>query len=66
MAGQIKDMIEAIITKRSGGNPTIESTTKTKLILKGLDPKRFDRASPDDPAIVAKVRAIAAEMGVSV
>jgi hypothetical protein len=65
MAGQIRNIIDTIIERRSKGNPTIALTTKTKFILKGVNPDRFDRASADDPAIVAKVRAIAAEMGVS-
>jgi hypothetical protein len=41
-------------------------TTKTKFILKGLNPDRFDANSPDDPVVIARVRAIGAEMGVSV
>jgi hypothetical protein len=66
MAGNIKFMIDTIIEKRSKGNSAIAMTTKTKFILKGLNPDRFNAASPDDPAVVAKVRAIGAEMGVSV
>jgi hypothetical protein len=64
MAGQIKSTIDRIIEQRSRGNPTIASTTKTKFILRGVNPDRFDSSSADDPAILAKVRAIAAEMGV--
>jgi len=66
MAGQIKHMIDAIIAQRARGNPTIALTTKTKLVLKGLNPDRFDAGSPDDPAVITKVRAIAAELGVAV
>jgi len=62
----IKDMIDTITEKRSKGNPTIAMTTKTKFILKGVNPDRFDAGSADDPAVIAKVRAIGAEMGVSV
>jgi hypothetical protein len=65
MAGQIKRMIDTIIEKRSHGNATIALTTKTKLILKGVNPDRFDHLSPDDPAVVSKIKAIGAEMGVS-
>jgi hypothetical protein len=64
MAGQIRNIIDTIIERRSRGNPTIALTTKTKFILKGVNPDRYDRASADDPAIIAKVKAIAAEMGV--
>jgi len=65
MAGQIKSMIETIIQKRSHGNSTIALTTKAKFVLKGVNPDRFDLRSPDDPAVLAKIKAIAAEMGVS-
>ena len=66
MAGQIKRMLDSIIERRSHGNPTVAMTTKTKLVLKGLNPDRFNGASPDDPAIMDKVRAVAAELGMSV
>lgn len=65
MAGQIKSAIDSIIEQRSRGNATIAATTKTKFILKGVNPDRFHASSPDDPAILAKIRAIAVEMGVS-
>ena len=35
----------------------------TKLILKGLDPEKFNVFSPDDPVIIARVAAVAHEMG---
>lgn len=59
-------MIDAILEKRSKGNATIALTTKTKFVLKGINPDRFDSNSPDDPAVVAKIKTIAAEMGVSI
>ena len=65
MAGQIKHMIDSIIEKRAQGNDTIASTTRTKLILKSLNVQQYTNASPDDPAIIAKVKAIAAELGVA-
>jgi len=64
MAGQIRSMIDTIIEKRSRGSAIIAMTTKTKFILKGVDPDRFGRSSPDDPAVIAKIKAIAGEMGV--
>ena len=59
-------MLDSIIQKRANGNPTVAVTTKTKLILKGLNPDAFNGSSPDDPAVVAKVKVIAAELGVNV
>jgi hypothetical protein len=66
MAGQIRSIIDTIIQKRSLGNSTIALTTKTKFILKGVNPDHFDHTSPDDPAVIAKVRAIGAEMGIGI
>ena len=66
MPGQIKRIIDTIIEQRARGNPTLRTTTKTKLILKGVNPDRFDLNSPDDPAMVARVKSIADELGVRV
>ncbi len=58
-------MIDEIIRARSKGNTTIATVTRTKLILKGIQPDRFTSLSEDDPAIVAKLRTIAAESNVA-
>ncbi|MBN1980443.1 MAG: hypothetical protein JW795_02855 [Chitinivibrionales bacterium] len=65
MAGKIKKMIESIIEQRSGGNTTIALTTKTKIILKGIDPGNFTPQSDDDPETIEKLRKIAQELGIS-
>jgi hypothetical protein len=62
--GQIKRVIDRILEQRGNGNPTLVMTTKTKLILKGLNPDRFTAESPDDPGTLAKAQAIAADLGV--
>lgn len=59
-------MLNSIIQQRAKGNSTIATTTKTKLILKGINPDRFDSSSPDDAAVIGKLRAIAQELGVAV
>jgi len=64
MPGQIKHMIDTIVTKRSNGNPTVALTTRTKLILKGINPDRFGADSADDAAVIAKLNVIAADLGV--
>jgi hypothetical protein len=66
MAGVIKRMIDSMVEQRARGNPTVALTTKTKLVLKGLNPDRFSASSPDDPATIAKLRAIATDLGVRV
>lgn len=58
-------MIDTIIAKRSKGNPTIELTTKTKMILKGINPDRYTSTSEDDPVVIGKLRKVAAELGVT-
>jgi hypothetical protein len=64
MAGQIKQMIDAIIQARSKGNSTIATTTKTKIVLKGVNPDAYNAGSMDDPKVIAKVRDIAQELGI--
>lgn len=66
MPGQIMRMIDSIIQQRAQGNPTRAMTTKTKLILKGVNPDRYDLTSPDDKAVLEKLRSIAAEWGVRI
>ena len=66
MAGSIKTMIDKIIEQRAKGNVTMINLTKTKLILKGINPEKFTTASEDDIAIIQKIRVIAKEMGVLV
>jgi hypothetical protein len=65
MAGQVHAMIDRIIAERSRGNATLATTTRTKLILKGIDPDKWSAASPDEPAVVARVRQVAAELNVT-
>lgn len=59
-------MLDSILDQRSKGNATLRMTTKAKLALKGVNPDRFTSASPDDEAVMAKVRSIAAELGVHI
>ena len=58
-------MLDEVVEKRARGNPTIRSITVTKLVLKGIDPDKFNASSPDDAEVIARVRQIAAEFGVS-
>jgi hypothetical protein len=65
MTGSIKSMINVIIDERAHGNPTLLLTTRTKLILKGFNPDRYNETTPDDPLAMEKLSAIAREMGVN-
>ena len=64
MPGKIKHMIETIILERSKGIPTIASTTRTKLRLKGIEPANFTADSPDDPDVINRLREIAKEFNI--
>jgi hypothetical protein len=37
MAGKIKKLIDSLIEQRSQGSASIATTTRTKLLLKGID-----------------------------
>jgi hypothetical protein len=65
MAGQIKTMLDRIIAERGKGDRVLGPLTKAKLILKGFDPDRFGPNTPDDPAIIAKIKQLARDLGVS-
>ena len=62
MAGQIIKLIEAIVEKSSGGNPVVASSTRIKIIMRGVIPKKYNEHSPDDPEVIAKLLEIAKEL----
>jgi hypothetical protein len=64
MTGKIRLLIDSLIEERSHGNPTLESTTKTKLLLKGIDSGKYAASSEDDPVVIDKIRQIAKDMNV--
>ncbi|OAA95120.1 FIST signal transduction protein [Clostridium coskatii] len=64
MAGKIKEIIDNVIKHRSKGNPAIAEMTKTKFILKGINPNKFDSNSYDDPIIIEKLIKIVEQMDV--
>lgn len=66
MAGQIQRMIQTVITQKSKGNIVIANSIRTKLYLKGVAVDKYTAVSPDDPAVMQKVREIAKEFGVLV
>ena len=55
MAGQIKRLIDNIVEQRAQGNKVLAGVVKMKLILKGIDPKNYTDASPDDPAVLSRL-----------
>jgi hypothetical protein len=65
MAGKIKRQIDEIILTVAKNNQTIINITKTKLVLKGINPDKFNDQSADDPVILDKLKLIAIEFGVN-
>ncbi len=55
MAGKIRQMIDQILNQRANDNPMLERVIKTKLMLKGVNPKKYTLESPDDPVIIQKL-----------
>lgn len=55
-------MIDAIIEQRAKGSKVLEGVVKTKLILKGIDPKNFTATTPDDPAVIGKLHELMLEL----
>lgn len=66
MTGQIRKVLDDMIEKVSAGNQVIKTTTKTKLILKGINPDNYDENSYDDPAVMDKIKEVAKEFHVEV
>jgi hypothetical protein len=62
VAGQIRKMIDMIVQERAKGNPLIERTTRTKLLLKGINPEKYNETSADDPLIIENLRRLALEI----
>jgi hypothetical protein len=62
--GKTRQIIDRIISARSGGNPYIAKNVKTKLMLKGINPDSYFNDTPDDDKMLAELRAMASKMGV--
>ncbi len=59
-------MIEQVIAQKARGNAVIANSVRTKMYLKGIAVDKYTAVSPDDPAVMQKVREIAREFGVVV
>ena len=58
MAGKIKKMIDTIIEQRAKDNTMLQGVIRTKLMLKGIDAKKYTLQSEDDPAVITKLEAL--------
>jgi len=66
MNGKIKVLIDKIIDERSKGDELLKEMTKTKMILKGIDPRKYTSESPDDPVVINKLETLAKELNLTI
>lgn len=64
MAGQVHTMIQKIIAQKSRGNSVIASSVRTKMILRGIMVNNYTEKTPDDPAVIQKLKNLAKEFDV--
>ena len=65
MPGKIKRLIDSLIEIRAQGNQNLVVTTRTKLLLKGIDPSKYTETTEDNPEVILKIKGIAGEMGIT-
>jgi hypothetical protein len=63
--GKTRQIIDRIISTRSGGNPIIAKNIKTKLILKGINPDAYFPETVDNPKTLESLRLLAQSMGIN-
>lgn len=66
MSGQIKNLIDLIIEKKSNGNQALINLIKTKLMLKGINPDKYTINSEDEPEVLTKLSNLAKSMGIDI
>jgi len=66
MKGTAKKLLDKIIENRAKGNPTLVKATVTKLALKGIQVEKYTATTPDDPAVIAKIKEVAKDWGIAV
>jgi hypothetical protein len=58
MAGKVRELIEKLEQKRTKGNPNLLHFVRAQLLLKGIDPARYNKDSEDNPEVLAKLDAM--------
>lgn len=66
MTGRINNMINSIIDQRAKGNNAVATTMRTKLMLKGINPDKYDARSPDDERVIEKLQHLAKELNIKI
>ena len=66
MTGTARKMIDMIITEKAQGDKAIEKSVRVKLILGGIMVDKLTESTPDDPALINKIKTVASLHGVQV
>jgi hypothetical protein len=64
MTGTARKMIDAIIAEKAKGDKSIEKGIRVKLILGGIMVDKLTPDTPDDPALISRIKSVAASYGV--
>jgi hypothetical protein len=55
VAGKVRELIDRYYEKRAHDNPTMAHFVRAQLILKGIDPDKFNEKSEDNPDVIRKL-----------
>lgn len=55
VSGNIKRLIDELITLRTQGNEALAHFVRAHLVMKGIQPDRYTDSSPDDPKVIAEL-----------
>lgn len=55
-------MIDGLIARRSNGDPVAAAGVRVRLLLRGIDPDDYTETSEDDPAVIAKLDQMVADL----
>jgi hypothetical protein len=61
MAGQIRNLIDAVVEQRTKGSPSLQHFVRAQLLLRGINPDHYTRDSDDNPAVIAKLQQMVRE-----
>lgn len=54
-------MIDAIIERRSKGDPVAAAGVRVRMLLRGIDPDRYGPSTEDDPSVIIQLEQMMAE-----
>jgi len=66
MTGTARKMVDMIIAEKAQGDKAIEKSVRVKLILGGIMVDKLTESTPDDPALINKIKNVATVYGVNI